>query len=173
MGLSWSHHPEEKKPMTQILARWTLALAALLLALPAARAAAPGDGPLVTAAWLRDNLSRPDLLVIDASPARMHAAGHIPGAVNADVFSFGGNPGTTADMEKRIQSWGVDPSKKVIIYDQGATYFATSLLWDLHHYGFPADRVAVLDGGLAKWQEVGGAVTKEATPAPRPGGFRA
>ena len=159
--------------MTQILARWTLALAALLLALPAARAAAPGDGPLVTAAWVRDNLSRPDLLVIDASPARMHAAGHIPGAVNADVFSFGGNPGTTADMEKRIQSWGVDPSKKVVIYDQGGTYFATSLLWDLHHYGFPADRVAVLDGGMAKWQEVGGAVTKEATPAPRPGGFRA
>jgi 3-mercaptopyruvate sulfurtransferase SseA len=137
-----------------------------------AEAADGGKGNLVSVAWLEANLKRDDVLLLDASPAPMHRAGHIPGAVNVDVFSFGGREVPVAEVERRIRSWGVGAGKKIVVYDQGGTYFATSLFFDLHYNGFPAEDLAVLDGGLARWQAAGGAVTKDPTPAPSPGAFR-
>lgn len=147
-----------------------LLVASLGMAQPAA--AQEPRSPLVGVAWLEENLKRDDVLVLDASPAKLHAAGHIPGAVSVDVFSYGGRELPTQEMERRIQSWGVDGGKQVVIYDQGGTYLATSLFFDLFYYGVPADRLRILDGGLARWQAVGGAVTKEATAPPKPGTFR-
>ncbi len=142
----------------------------LFLVQPAS--AAEASGRLVAVDWLEKNLKRDDVLVIDASFAKMHAAGHIPGAVNVDVFTFGGRQPSTVEMEQLIQSWGVSPGKKIVLYDQGGTYLATSLFFDLYYYGVPAENLVVLDGGLAKWQAAGGAVTKDATPAPKRGTFR-
>ncbi len=110
--------------------------------------------------------------MLDASPAKLHAAGHIPGAVNVDIFSFGGREVPVAEMERRIQSWGVSPGKKIVLYDQGGTYLATSLFFDLYYYGFAVEGLAILDGGLAKWQAAGGTVATDPTPAPKPGAFR-
>ena len=92
--------------------------------------------------------------------------------MNVDVFSFGGREVPAAEMERRIQSWGISPGKKIVLYDQGGTYLATSLFFDLYYHGFPAEAVSVLDGGLAKWRAAGGVVTKDPTPAPKPGTFR-
>jgi thiosulfate/3-mercaptopyruvate sulfurtransferase len=129
-------------------------------------------GPLVGVPWLEQNLKRDDVLVLDASPGQAYAVRHIPGAVNVDVFTFGGREMSAAEMERLIQSWGVSADRKIVIYDQGGTYLATSLFFDLYYHGFPAEGLAVLDGGLAKWQAAGGAVTKDPTPATVPGTFR-
>jgi len=129
-------------------------------------------GQLVSVPWLERNLQRDDVLVLDASPAKLHAAGHIPGAVNVDIFSFGGREVPVGEMERRIQSWGVSPGKKIVLYDQGGTYLATSLFFDLYYYGFPAEGLAILDGGFAKWRTSGGTVATDPTPAPNPGAFR-
>jgi 3-mercaptopyruvate sulfurtransferase SseA len=159
--------------MSKPLNRWLLAIIASTLYLVQPAVAAPGGGnPLVSAEWLDKSLKRDNLLVIDASPGKLHAAGHIPGAVNVDVFTFGGRQVSAAEMEKLIQSWGVSPGKKIVLYDQGGTYLATSLFFDLYYHGVPAGNLAVLDGGLARWQAAGGAVTKDPTPAPKPGTFR-
>ena len=146
-----------------------IAFAGLLLAAHSALAA-PAN--LVGVEWLQKNLASPDLLLLDASPAPVHAKGHIPGAVNVDVFTFGGRSMTNAEMEKLIQSWGVSPGRKIVLYDTGGTYFATSLFFDLYYNGFPPADLLVLDGGLAKWRSAGGAVTADPTPAPKPGTFR-
>ncbi len=151
--------------------RWWAVVASLAISLPA-MSAERGKGQLVSAQWLVGNLQRGDVLVLDASPSKLYAMNHIPGAVNVDVFSFGGRDVSPAEMQQRIQSWGVSPGKKIVLYDQGGTYLATSLLFDLYYHGVPADKLAVLDGGLAKWQATGGAVTKEPTTAPKPGTFR-
>ena len=127
---------------------------------------------LVSAEWLAKNLGREDLVILDASGPKAYAAGHIPGAVGANLFAYAGSGLAPAQMEALIQSWGIGPDKRVVLYDQGGTYMATSVLYDLYYYGFPADRLAVLDGGLAKWKAAGGAVTSEGTPAPKPGSFR-
>lgn len=160
--------------MRESLSVWLFAVIAgsLSIAHPAVAAQA-GGGPLVSVQWLQENLTRDDLLVIDASPPKLHSAAHIPGAVNVDVFTFWGREVPAAEMERRIQSWGVSPGKKIVVYDQGGTYFATSVFFELYYHGVPLETVSVLDGGLAKWQAAGGAVTTDRTPAPKPGTFRA
>jgi 3-mercaptopyruvate sulfurtransferase SseA len=130
------------------------------------------SGNLVSVEWLAKNLGRDDVVLIDASPPAMHAKAHIPGATSANIFAWGGRDMPAAEMEKLIQSWGVSPGRQVVLYDQGGTFYATSLLFDLYYYGVPPERLAVLDGGMAKWKAVGGAVTSEGTPAPKPGSFR-
>ena len=157
--------------MWKRLIRWSLALAAATLVTVQPALAAQG-AQLVGVEWLQQNLARDDVLLIDASPAKAHAAGHIPGAVNVDVFSFGGRQNTAADMERLFQSWGISAGKKVVLYDLGGTYFAPSLFFDLYYHGFPAKDLVILDGGLAKWKAAGGTVTKDPTPAPKAGNFR-
>jgi thiosulfate/3-mercaptopyruvate sulfurtransferase len=154
--------------MIRTFHRWAV-LAMLCLA---AQANAALEGPLATAAWLQENLGREDLLVIDASSARAHAAGHVPGAVNVDLFAFGGNLVAPAEIERRMRAWGIDGRKDVVVYDPGGTFLATSLAYDLLHHGFPAPRLAVLDGGMAAWTAAAGTVTKDPTPKPVPGDFR-
>src|SRR5258706_12684928 len=117
--------------MSKSLNPWLLAIiASHLYLVPPAVAAPGGSNPLVNVDWLDKSLKGGDLLVIDASPAKLHAAGHIPGAVNVDVFTFGGRQIPAPEMEKLIQSWGVSPGERIGLYDQGGTYFATSLLFE-------------------------------------------
>ena len=151
---------------------WLGALLALLAALCALPARAAGVGALIDAAGLARELANPGLLLLDASPAPLYAKGHIRGAVNVDLFGFGIAPATPAEMERRIQSWGVSPGRRIVVYDQGGSFFATRLYYDLLHHGYPAGAVSVLDGGLAKWRELGLATTTEPTPRPAPGSFR-
>ena len=159
--------------MSKRLIQWLfVVIASGLFIAPPSLAAEAGNGPLASVQWLQQNLARDDVVLIDASPGKLHAANHIPGAVNVDVFSFGGREVSAAEMQQRIQSWGVGDGKRIVVYDQGGTYLATSLFFDLYYYGVPAENLRVLDGGLAKWLAAGGAVTKDPTPAPKPGNFR-
>ena len=138
-------------------------------------AAAPTQakpGPLVDVAWLRQALASGDVVVLDAQPLKLHEAGHIPGAVQVDMFAYGIDEKDAQAMQLRIESWGVSSNRTVVIYDQGATFLAPRLYYELLYRGHPIDRLHVLDGGLAKWKATGGAVTQEKTPAPAVGRFR-
>jgi 3-mercaptopyruvate sulfurtransferase SseA len=102
----------------------------------------------------------------------MYAAQHIPGAVGVDAFIYGGREAPVAETERLYQAWGVSPGKKIILYDQGGSFMATRLFFSLYYHGFPANDLAILDGGLSKWQEAGLPVTKDVTPAPKRGAFK-
>jgi thiosulfate/3-mercaptopyruvate sulfurtransferase len=136
-------------------------------------AAAPAwAGNLVTVEWLQKNLAAPDVLVLDASSTKLYAGGHIPGAVGVDLYRYGApNKVAAPEMEQRIQSWGVGSAKRIVIYDEGGGQTAPWLFYQIYYHGFPASRLFILDGGLAKWQAAGGAVTKEPATA-KPGTFR-
>ena len=149
-----------------------LAITSCLLLTQPLKAAEGTRGNLVDVNWLEKNLNNADVLILDASPAHMYAAKHIPGAVSVDLFTYGVEDVPLADTEKLYQSWGISPGKKVVMYDQGGTFFATRLLFGLYYHGFPADSLFVLDGGLSKWQEKGLPVTAELAPAPKKGSFR-
>lgn len=130
------------------------------------------DRALVDAAWLRNALAAGDVLVIDAQPGKLHEAAHIPGAVHVDVFAYGPDEADAHEMTRRMQSWGVSPDRPVVIYDQGGSYFAPRLYYELLYRGYPPERLHVLDGGLAKWRASGGTVTQEQTAPPPAGTFR-
>ncbi len=74
-------------------------------------------------------------------------------------------------MQRRMQSWGVSRSRTVVIYDQGGSYFAPRLYYELLYRGHPPERLHLLDGGMARWRAVGGAVTQEKTAPPPAGNF--
>ncbi|MBW6506046.1 MAG: sulfurtransferase [Rhodobacteraceae bacterium] len=147
------------KKLTLYLA---LAIAALWGAL--APALAQGlPGPLASAAWLRANIDRPDLVVIDIRGRTANddfAAGHVPGAV------FSAYPGEwrgkgdiagavpeTADLQATIAALGVNTDSLVVIVPAGtnSTEFggAARLYWSFKYTGH--DGVAILDGGWPAW----------------------
>ena len=145
---------------------------ALLLARPLT--AADGiEGGLVSVKWLENNLKNADVLILDASAAPAYAAKHIPGAVSVDIYAwYGLQEMPVADMEKLFQSWGISPGKKIVMYDPGGSMLATRIFYSLYYYGFPIKNLAILDGGLFKWQEAGLPVTKDIMPVPRKGSFK-
>jgi len=98
---------------------------------------------------------------------RAYAAGHIPGAryanldkdLSAPQATNSGrhplpNPGTLAE---KLGEWGVDKNKQVVIYDDACGAMAARLWWLMRWLGHEA--VAVLDGGLHKWQDEGKPLT--------------
>ncbi len=139
------------------------------LALPALAAAPPPHGALASVAWLKENLARPDLVVLDASPGQLHRKQHIPGALHADFFSFGTWDMPPAALEKRLRAWGIGPQTQIVIVDEGGTYLAPKLFWGLVHYGISPQRLNILDGGMARWTALAGEVTAQATAAPTAG----
>jgi 3-mercaptopyruvate sulfurtransferase SseA len=155
------------RPWRQVMA--VVVAAGLGLAALATLAAEP-RGRLVDAAWLRQNLGQ--VLVLDASQTPQHRVGHIPGAVSADLYRYGAFEPTREVMQRRIQSWGVSPGSRIVVYDRGGDMMAPRLFFDLHYHGVPAADLFILDGGLAKWRAEGGEVSTEPTPPPAPGTWR-
>ena len=143
----------------------------LLLAQPS-RAAEGITGNLVNVNWLEKHLDNADVLILDGSPTQIYTARHIPGAVSVDLMAwYGLQEKPVAEMERLYQSWGISPGKKIVMYDQGGTFLATRLFYSLYYFGFPAQDLLILDGGLFKWQEAGLPVTKDATAVPKKGSF--
>jgi len=149
-----------------------MVLAGSLLPAQPLRTAEGVTGSLVTANALARHLGDTDVVILDASPAQVYAAKHIPGALSVDLFTFGLPDASAVEMEKRFQSWGISSGKTVVMYDQGGSMMATRVLFSLLYYGFPAKDLFVLDGGLAKWQELGLPIARNLTPVPKPGSFR-
>lgn len=143
----------------------------LLLLVVCLRAQAAAPGPLVTAAWLKTELPRGEITLLDASVTPAYRKAHIPGAASADLYAYGIDAPDAGQMTRRLQSWGVSPGRRVVVYDQGGSMMATRLFHDLMHAGVPAQDLSILDGGLAAWQAAGGAVTQQSAP-PTPGTFR-
>jgi len=127
---------------------------------------------LVTVNWLEKHLNDADVLVLDASPTQIYTAKHIPKAVSVDLFTYGVQDMPVADTERLYQSWGISPGKTIVVYDQGGTMLATRIFFSLIYYGIPAKNLAILDGGLSKWQAKGLPVTKDVAPAPQKGSFK-
>lgn len=85
---------------------------------------------------------------------------HIPGAVFVDLDrdlsgeKTGGNGRhplpDPAEFARTLGRLGIDATIQVVAYDQDVSMFASRLWWMLRWLGH--ERVAVLDGGFARWQ---------------------
>ena len=109
----------------------------------------------------RHDLAKPDL------GEQQYGEGHIPGALFAhlDRDLSGRKTGTNGrhplpepqDFEKWLETTGLTPKDQVVCYDAGPGSMAARLWWMLRWIGH--DKVAVLDGGYAKWTKEGRPVT--------------
>lgn len=121
---------------------------------------------LVSTDWLAAHLDDPDLRILDASwylPAMgrdakaEYDAAHIPGARFFDIDEISDLrsdlPHMAPPVEKfmsRMRAMGVGDGHQVVVYD-GAGIFSAARVWWLFRLMGQED-VAVLDGGLPKWQ---------------------
>ena len=128
-------------------------------------------------------ISAPDLAalkdkvrLLDCRPAAAYEAGHLPGALRADLErdlsrateegfdpARGGRhplPDLRA-WRDTLGRWGITPDTAVVCYDdQGGASAAARAWWMLRASGH--ERVRVLDGGLSVAREAGMALTQEA-----------
>lgn len=135
---------------------------------------------LVSTEWLADHLGAPDVRVVDGSwylpaqkrdPKAEFAAGHIPGAVYFDIDDISDTasplPHMLPSAEKfaaRVRKLGLGDGCRIVVYDGVGLFSAPRVWWMFRVFGH--DDVAVLDGGMPKWQREGRPV--ESTP-PNPG----
>lgn len=145
-----------------------------------------GDLPnLVSTDWLAAHGGEPGLVVLDASrhlPAaardaqREFETGHIPGARFLDLASLtdSGSPVPAAlpspeQLAERIAQLGIGADDRIILYDDSAVKTSARAWFIFRAHGI--DRVAILDGGLAKWRAEGRRLETgfgDIQPAPRP-----
>ena len=93
-----------------------------------------------------------------------YLAGHLPGAVYADLDVDLADPITATSgrhplpdagrFRKTLAGWGISNDTQVVAYDYANSALAARLWWMLRWMGH--ERVAVLDGGIAAWTAAGG-----------------
>jgi thiosulfate/3-mercaptopyruvate sulfurtransferase len=123
----------------------------------------------------RSDLMRPE------AGAEQYAAGHLPGARFADLNRDLAAPVTSASgrhplpspeiFAATLRGWGVDSDSRVVAYDERNGAYAARLWWMLRWLGHA--QTSVLDGGYARWTDLGLPVTTEVPPPVRAGSFAA
>lgn len=144
---------------------------------------------LVTAAWLKQHINDPDLVVLDCTVVTVPDAndprgiknvsgrpdyelGHIPHAGFADLKDdlCKANDPVEFDLLSPEQfctvmgKLGVGDDSRVVLYDTSYTGWAARVWWMLRWVGF--DNAAILDGGLSAWTSTGNELSLE--PVARP-----
>lgn len=121
--------------------------------------------PVVDAAWVREH--REGLVLVDVrwfldgrSGYDAYLAGHLPGAVWADVDTVLSGPPDDKDgrhplpdpaaFAGALGALGIGDGSTVVAYDADGGAYAARLVWLLRRTGRPA---ALLDGGTAGWPD--------------------
>ncbi len=136
---------------------------------------------LVSTQWLADHLGDADVRVIDATfflpnmgrdAAAEFEACHIPGAVYFDINDIADPdtplPHMLSDAQTfaaKVGALGIDNATRVVAYDASGGFLAAARAWWMFRV-FGHSNVALLDGGLPKWQEED-RPTESGRPAPQ------
>jgi thiosulfate/3-mercaptopyruvate sulfurtransferase len=136
----------------------------------------------VSTEWLAAHLRDPDLRVVDATNYLPHLKrdahaeyqqAHIPGAVFFAIDEIADTSSPLPHMlptpdafAKAVGELGIGAGDRVIAYGGKGMIASARVWWTFRVFGH--DRVAVLDGGLAKWRAEGRPVESgEKAPPPR------
>ena len=135
--------------------------------------------PLVSVTWLQQNLTNPNIVILDASvskvvgmePIEYEHFSCIPNALFCDLAGkfhlASSNVANTMPTEQQFshqaQMLGINHNSTVVVYDNQGIYSSPRAWWMFKAMGI--DNVYVLDGGLPAWLEQGFATDSEyATP---------
>ena len=124
---------------------------------------------LISTEWLHAHLKDPDLRILDGSyylpqmgrdPRAEYDAAHIPNARFFDIDDVSDHgsdlPHMVPPVEKfmsRMRAMGVGDGHQVVVYDGMGLFSAARVWWLFKLMG--QNNIAVLDGGLPKWQAEG------------------
>jgi thiosulfate/3-mercaptopyruvate sulfurtransferase len=124
---------------------------------------------LVSTSWLEGELGSADLRIVDATyfltgsgrdACAEYDAAHIPGAMFLNLAELADTDSPLPNMRppahefaSRMQALGIGDAARVVIYDNSPLRTAARAWWVMRSFGAP--KVAILDGGFAKWQAEG------------------
>ncbi len=131
---------------------------------------------LVQADWLEQNLTNPDVKIIEVSTeAGLYEKGHITNAINFNwyidlVDPVNRNIVNRANFQKLARQAGINSDSIIVLYGDRSNWFAAWGAWIFNIYG--AKDVRILDGGRIKWEKDGRLLTTEVA-TPKAGSFSA
>ena len=101
-----------------------------------------------------------NVVFVDTRNYWKYAKGHIPGAVNLELYAFHwfdtSNEGLkifAGEMARLFGAYGIDEKKQVVFYQNDSGYEAARGVWLLEFLGNGRGRM--LDGGLRAWKRRG------------------
>ena len=107
---------------------------------------------------LNSILNNSNIVIIDTRSFKEYSEGHIPRAVNLDLFAFHwidttkeGIENFNRQAETLFSFVGITPEKKVVFYDDVSGMLAARGVWMLMYFSHPD--VSILDGGMKKWKK--------------------
>ncbi|GAA3407668.1 sulfurtransferase [Paenibacillus hodogayensis] len=117
----------------------------------------PNGHLLVDVDWVERNAAREDIVLLDAR-REGYAQGHIPGSISFDQGRLKDDTAravvaaeTARDL---LESAGIGDDTTVIVLDDGRGPAAARLFYVMEYYGLK-DKVKLLNGGYAAWEEAG------------------
>jgi len=136
---------------------------------------------LASTEWLAEELSRPDLRIVDVrwrpdgTSQAAYDAGHLPGATHVDWRTELSEPAAEetghalrlapADAISALMGRaGVGDASTLVLYDDTLGLYAARAWWALRVYGFESARI--LDGGLPAWVAEQRPLSSGALPPP-------
>lgn len=133
---------------------------------------------LVSTQWLAENLSNPNLRILDGSwylptenrdPLAEYQVAHIQGAQFFDIDAISDKTSdlphmipTAEQFVKQVAELGISNDNHVVVYDSQGLFSAARVWWLFRYFGL--NNITVLDGGLPKWTADG--YTTSDTPTP-------
>lgn len=113
---------------------------------------------IISATNLNSILNDQNIVIVDTRSFKEYSEGHIPRAVNLDLFAFHwidttkeGIENFNRQTETLFSFVGITPEKKVIFYDEISGMLAARGVWMLMY--FSHSDVSMLDGGIKKWRQ--------------------
>ena len=113
---------------------------------------------IISTTNLNSILNNSNIVIIDTRSFKEYSEGHIPKAVNLDLFAFHwidttkeGIENFNRQAETLFSFVGITPEKKVVFYDDVSGMLAARGVWMLMY--FSHTDVSILDGGMKKWKQ--------------------
>lgn len=134
---------------------------------------------MVDADWLKDNISKENLLILDARGPEAYEKGHIPNSIAITWQGFadmsgapGKDPkwGTVLEpkaLSEKLSEFGITKDKEIVVYTTSPKGWGEDgrIVWMLRRAGF--NNAKILDGGIDLWNSKKYEVSKEQlTPTP-------
>ncbi len=130
---------------------------------------------LVSTDWLAQNLSNPNIRVLDGSwhlptenrnPFEEFQTEHIQTAQFFDIDAISDTSSnlphmipSAAQFAKQVAALGISNDSQIIVYDTEGLFSAARVWWLFRYFGHMD--IAVLDGGLKKWKAKGHDTTNQ------------
>lgn len=126
------------------------------------------NNEVVSAKWLKNNFTRDDIVILDASPHKTIKGNVSPYSKlcipNSRIFDIKENfidkqskfPNTippALQFEKACQTLGINSNSEIVVYDNLGIYTSPRVWWLFKIMGH--EHVKVLDGGLVEWIKQG------------------